>query len=145
MAIKFSMVKDGNRFVSADEMTDDAMKAIKNGAEVIVTVNRPRNPKHHRLFWAMLNKVVEQLDENQRLLYPTPESLLAGVKIALGYYDMVRSLDGMPLPVLKSTNFESMSQDEFRRFFNQAMDLILDRLLPVDEEDLRREIAAMVS
>jgi hypothetical protein len=47
--------------------------------------------------------------------------------------------------VAKSISFNSMSQDQFRKFFDDSMDCIVTEVLPgVHRDDLIREVEGMI-
>lgn len=142
--MKIALRRQGYSLVPVDEASAEAVASIENGRPVIAKVMQARNEKHHRLMWAMLRKVHDNLTHEDMMEYPTPQSLLSAVKVALGYYDMVRGADGRPCVVLRSTAFENMDQVEFRGFFAAAMGVLNSRFVRVENTVLKREIMGMV-
>lgn len=131
----------GLALVPQDVESIDAVSAIPCGAEVMVKVRRPRNPRHHRLFRALLSKVVEA-----GAPFRNADALLAFIKVGLGRYDSVLGPSGQIIAMPHSTSFESMGQDEFRRFFEEAVDLICTEIMPgLPVADLVNEIRDMLA
>jgi hypothetical protein len=134
------LVKVPGGFRPADPRAEDTLKGIRAGEIVKAQVSRPRNPQQHRLFWAFLTLVQQNTDR-----WPTPEALLQAIKIHLGHFDSVEMVDGRVVPHPRSISFGSMPQDDFRRFMNDAIDLVVTRIIPgLDRADLEREIFEMV-
>ena len=130
--------RDGGLFPLDDDGRE--MVAAVKGKRVMVTAHAPRNLQHHRLLFALLRRICEsgawQGDE---------EGLLEWLKIGTHHVRTVVGPDGKVYYVPESINFESMSQDKFRRFFDRAVYLICSRLL--DREDwkwLRDEVSDAV-
>ena len=123
-------------------VTDDArdvMRALADGSDVMVTVTAPRNPKHHRLFFALLKRIVD----SGAWPYDV-DSLLEWIKYRVGH---VRVLDvgGRRYVTPKSIAFASMGQDKFRRFFERAVYHLSTEILgDPNWESLRDEIIAAV-
>lgn len=126
--------------VPASRDAREALAKIAPGKQVLVKVHSARNPAHHRLLWALLTKTVEA-----GAPFPTPDALLVALKLALGYADVVRLPTGATVPVPRSISFVSMSQEDFRGFFDAAVDLICQRVLPgCDRAALVTEVQAMI-
>ena len=62
----------------------------------------------------------------------------------MGYVDDILLHDGQVMPILSSTSFASMGQDEFQKFFNEALTILVEEVLSgVDRNNLVKEIEAM--
>ncbi len=132
----------GKFLVASDSASQGVLDGYKAGDVVRVQVSKPRNPKHHAKYWAML-KIVHEGTAVQDL-YPTTDKLHQAIKGALGYYSEVRLPDGKVFQVVDSIAFEAMAQDEFEVFYDKAVDLIVSQVVPnLDREDLAREVEAM--
>ena len=125
------------------------MASIKDQKEVMVSVHAPRNPKHHRMFFALLNKVVESGawgdgNEEEYGIDGSVDSLLLWVKFRLAHVDMV-VVNGVRKYAPRSINFESMSQDKFRPFFDRAVYYLCSDIIGTDDwEKVRDEIVEMI-
>lgn len=118
----------------------DQIDALKADKEVMVHLHAARNPKHHRMFFALLNKVIEGGAWDGDL-----ESLMDAVKIEAGHVERTFGLDGRMFLRIKSINWESMPQDKFSRFFDRACFYISNRLLGSEDwEALRDDVVKIV-
>lgn len=123
-----------------DAQGEEILRGIPNGTIVKATIKRPRNIRHHRLYWGL----VSILFENQSR-YATPEELSDVIKVATGHCTVIQTGEGKEIRIPKSISFAKMDQDAFRQFFDRVVDLAVTRIIPnLSAADLRREVAEMV-
>ena len=113
----------------ADPASAEAFAKVPADEDVPVKLARGRSLPQHRTFWAVLSYVAEASE------WETPERLLVAIKIRLGRYDLMRLPNGKTVPVPQSISFSAMPQDEFQRFFDEAMRVICDEVLPGHNPD----------
>ena len=142
----FIAVKKLKALYACDEAGEAILRTLGQGELVEITLRRPRNVKHHRLFFALISLCWEQMDNRDD--YPTPEDLLTEIKIVTGHYTKrFVNLDGKRYTVLtpKSISFAAMEQPAFEEFFERCCLWIVANVLPgVTQEELRTEIEVMV-
>lgn len=139
---KYLFRKQGDTLRAVDERSVQGIGKIKNGDLVTVEVKRPRNPNHHRLYWALVSKVWENVDER---IYPTPETLHAAIKVATGHRTPFVLPDGTQGFIPDSIAFHKMDQTQFDVFFDRVVSLVCEYFIPgLEEDDLKREVLAMV-
>ena len=157
---------DGKLTPATDEAEAWARK-IKPGDIIEVDVVRPRSQSFHKLFFAMLKIVSDNIDGC------TTESLLREIKIGLkhteialiskhaimlaieellpslpsapplAFFDAILP-DPVPCNIPKSISFSAMDQDTFSAFFTKAVDYIISDVLPgIDRDALTYEIYQM--
>lgn len=125
----------------ADEDAESLLQSIAMGECVEVTVHRRRNPKHHRKLFALLKIVVENTDGR----WPNTDALKEDLKMATGLFEKRASISGKVYFVPKSISFASMDQAEFSRWYDQAVDVIVTRIIPgLDRDELEREVMQMI-
>lgn len=131
-----------------DDYAKGAMHGLENGEAVRVKIIRPRNVKHHRLFWALMAKVHENLPDDKRERYPTTEILTAWFKVKTGHCDTFHIEDGAVERIVhipKSISFAKMDQVEFNRFFDVCCQLIALHFIPdVAPQTWRAEVERMI-
>ncbi len=143
--VKVLMAKHLGSLRPIDEAGEIVLQGMAMQAVVEVEIRRIRNVQHHRLFWALMSLVWEQIDDKER--FPTVEDLVTEVKIITGHYtrrDMV--VEGKRYPVLtpKSISFAAMDQTTFSAFFERCVDWVVTNILPgVSRDDLREELELM--
>lgn len=128
----------GSVLVPIDPDGKQMVDGLQLGQEVMVTFWTTRNPVHHRLFFHLLNIVVENgawdgsLDDLRRqILYRT------------GHVTTTILRDGGILVEIDSMKFTAMSQSKFKRFFDRAVYYISTKILGSPEwETVRDEVHA---
>lgn len=139
---RFLAIKHLNALRPADDLGEAALRKIGHGEVLSVEIKRPRNVKHHRMFWALMGLVHDNLDHDR---YPTVEDLVAAVKIAAGLRTRIELPNGDIGFIPGSIAFHKMDQDEFSKFYDRVCDLIAKYFLPgVNTDDLRREVEIMI-
>ena len=104
-------------------------------------LTRPRNPQHHRLYWAMLGMVVDNTDQ-----FDDAEQLHFMLKVAIGHVRPFINEKGAVFYEPKPTDFASMGQDDFSEYYDRCVRVICSRVIPgMKDEDLKAEVLEMVA
>lgn len=122
MPTKLIMRRGQYGLLPADTAQQEAFDDLPWHVDLTVEVKRPRFGKHHRLLFALLKRTVENTDD-----FPSTDILLTWIKIKTGHVEMVIWEDGKTVYVPKSINFASMDQESFRKFFDRAIDAIVQK------------------
>jgi hypothetical protein len=125
--------------VPTDVMSDELLASVPDGKDVLVTVRRARNPKHHKLLWALLKKVVENTDK-----WPDERALLDSLKLATGLFEARIAFNGVPFAVPASISFAAMDQTRFAEWFDKAVAVLARDVLNVAPDALRAEVEEMI-
>jgi hypothetical protein len=127
-----------------DEQGDEVLSKIKLGRDIGCEVIQRRNPKHHRLFFAILKFLqlhAERFEE-------TPiEKIKDAVKLATGLVDtFVDAETGKTYYVLRSIAWAAMEQTAFDAFFDSACKVIASRWMPAGTTavSVREELLKMI-
>lgn len=138
---KFLAQKHINALRPADEAGSDALSKLANGQLVTVEIKQSRNIKHHRMFWALMTIVHDNMDHGR---YPTVEDLTAAVKISAGLRTRIELPNGEIGFIPGSIAFNKMDQTAFSAFYSRVCDLIVKHFLPgVSSDALREEVEIM--
>jgi hypothetical protein len=136
MAIEVLLVREGTKLAAADPISADLIAGIKHRETVTASIRRPRNPKHHRLLFALLNAVFENQTQ-----YATIEDLLGALKLAVGLFDTGLTVDRVPYVVPRSISFAAMDQNSFEIVYNKMLEVILTKILPAaNKADLEARV-----
>ena len=140
--VKIACTKHLGALRPADILADEAFAKIPTGQIVFVEIKRPRNIQHHRLFWALMTVVHDNLDHAR---YPTVEDLASAVKIATGLRTRIELPNGTVGFIPGSIAFAKMDQTGFDAFYNRVCDLVAEHFLPgVETEALKAEVSQMI-
>jgi hypothetical protein len=117
-----------------DDQGLDILCSLKEGREVMVHIHAARNPRQHRLLFALLKMAIDG-----GAWEGDTDSLLDYIKFGVGHTRTSIDPAGKVHIVPKSINYESMAQDAFRKFFDRAVWLVCHRLLANDNWELLRD------
>lgn len=84
-------------------------------SDVEVTIRKRRSLPQLRMYWAMLNAVVEATGA-----WATAEHLHDALKYDLGYVTPIKGMDGKTVMVPDSAAMAKMDAAQFKRFFDAA-------------------------
>lgn len=132
------MVRRGSFLAPYTPFDSELLEGFPGAAQLRVRITRPRSVQHNRLYWAMLNKVCQNLDN------VAPKTLHKVVKVRCGYSTVVPTKSG-PIVVDDSIAFDAMTQTEFNEFFERAARFVCEQVLPgLRSADLKREVEQML-
>lgn len=90
----------------------DGIHEIIDERDCKITISKPRNIKHHKLVFGMLNYVLKHM--KPREFVNSPKRLLMLFKDQYGYYVPFTKTNGEVIKEYESFSFASMSEVEFR-------------------------------
>ncbi len=117
----FRRVDASDCLVPVDDHAEEVLAALGPNDKVLVWVHRPRYPEHHRFAFAVLQRIGE-------ILGMDVEDVLESIKYDTHRWDYVTLWDGRKMPRTHSIAFESMSQPDFQRFWDETVAVLKDRL-----------------
>lgn len=121
---------------AADDAAKDVLRKIKLGNMVKCEVSQPRNLKHHRKFFALLNTVWTAAGD-----WPSVDELLIELKLKLGLTrDVVIRESGEVVKVLGSISFAAMDQTAFDTFYERSLQALCFMVGGMDPGMLRDEV-----
>lgn len=133
------MYRRGTMLHPQGALDSETVMNLPAGKPLRVRITNPRNVPQHRLYWAMLALVCDNLDQPLQ-----PEALHAWIKIRLGYSITIPTKSGVEV-VPGSIAFDKMGQPEFQAFFRQAVDLVAGQIIPgISKPKLEAEARAML-
>lgn len=136
--------KSNGALLPVDEEGIEALAKVRDGRDVMVEVTQSRNPRHHRLFFALLRfaQMHCEIFEGRSI-----DQILKAIKLATGWYDTyIDSETGREMHYERSIAWEAMDQGAFSAFFENACNVMCRRWMPpgVTADDVRRELVLMV-
>lgn len=131
----FYFVKTLGGLAPVDDAAKECLQAYGAGEVIRVTVRRDRNPRHHRLFFGLLNLVFE----NQQR-YLSREALRFAITVQSGYVEEIRLSGDKVALKPRSISFASMDQNEFKEFYDAALKAIPELLPELGKVDWEREL-----
>jgi len=141
------MVKGGmGQWNPATDHDKELAKAWKAGETVKFKAQKPRNSQHHKLMFALIGLVFDNLPEQYEEKFPTQSALLTELKLQAGHYEKHETLGGKEILKPKSIAFDAMDQAAFRVFFDDVVSVVCKFFLPgVSEQQVKDEAMSMIS
>ena len=93
---------------------NDVLRISKSGCNI--SIDSPRNAKHHRMVFKMLSYVVDNMNPREGIT--KPEHLLLQFKHMFKHYDVIPNKTE-DIKNYHSFNFHSMSEDKYRPIADQ--------------------------
>jgi len=130
------MVRTPTGFLPQDQDSQDALKHIGIGDVIRCKFTKPRNLKHHRKFFTLVDFAY---DHWECVPIPAPWGWITPKKnkdrfrkdltILAGYYEATYRVDGSTRIEAQSISFGNMGQDEFERLYSSVIDVVLGKIL----------------
>jgi Protein of unknown function (DUF1367) len=120
-----------------DDRARTIMQQLHDNDRVLVTVHRARNAEHNALAHAVFDRIADAVGLPQ-------ETIKLWLKWETGYVDIVQLPNGKHIASPRSFRFESMGQDEFQKFWDEAWVVIGEKILPQLPHEIFEEIRAIV-
>jgi hypothetical protein len=115
---------------------EEALAALPQGRTVKAKITLPRNEKHTRKYFALLDAVFPHQSG-----YATRDGFRKAIAIALGHCDTFVLLDGSVSVEAKSISFSKMDQLQFDEFYTAAVELICAKVIPgINKPELEQQV-----
>lgn len=121
----------------------DMKKRLKVGTTVRCRVTQPRNYGFHKKFFALVRLTYDNLPLPlvERWNIHSADDMLRRFKRDLGYYTSRTNDRGEREIEFRSISFAAMDEQEFERFYNDCVNLVLYTYIRgLGREDLEEEI-----
>lgn len=141
--MKIILRKQDTCLIAEDSISMDLLAKIKDNDFVTCEIRRSRSVKFHRLFFKLLDVVYEAQEEPRQ--FSTIDNMLDGLKMSMGHMDEIHDCEGRHFFKPSSISFSNMDADEFRQFFDRAVDTIIKYILPNStKEGLEAEVFSLL-
>ena len=146
IAMRAMLAKDVGRFTvvlaPVDQFADEQAKRLPRDRDLAVEARARRNMRQHALYWVLMGLVADADDR-----FHDAEEASDYCKFKIKHVKAVHNpVTGNTYLVPKSMSEASMSAEQFRRYFNRVVHVVLTDIVPgLKESDLRAEIERIVS
>jgi len=127
--------RHGLVFVPKDKMAREASASIRDGADCLMEIWKPRNMAQHKAYFAMLDNVVEASGQ-----WPSREALEFDLMLEMKRGHPYKDRRGHWHFIPESRAVASMSKDDFERLHTDTVAL-LTKWLGCSPEMLREQAA----
>lgn len=134
--MKIELYRRGQGFLPASEEAERVRNRMAQGEICWVKVLRIRDPVSHRRYWALMRLCANNC-ERIELPYGGfmeiyhEKDVHTAIKLCAGHCDYIFDADGKPaFAIPKSTDYESMTRDEWIEYWPRVTDVIQERIMP---------------
>lgn len=138
MRTKAVFVRQGDVLAPAHEEGRNIVGRLKEGERVLLHVDRVRYPDHHRLVFAVFGELSKATG------IPV-DTIILWLKWETGLVDVVRLPNKKVIAEARSISWESMGQDEFQEWWNDALMVIKEKILPKVPRRNFEQIRSMIT
>ena len=134
--MRIELFKHGRGFLPASEEAEAVHRRMAPGEIAWMKVLRIRDPVAHRRYWALMTMCANNCERIELpyggvMLVHSKEDVHTAVKLCTGYCDTIFDANQRPVAFIpKSTNFESMTADEWAGYWPRVLDVVQERILP---------------
>lgn len=114
--MKFWAVRHGDALFPEGTELNLEFEKVPRDKPLQVEVSQPRNPAHHRLFWALCARIARGIGQ-------TAEWVERAFKVETGHFDIYK-YGGKEHMVLRSIAFHNMDQIQFKEFFENCVQIM---------------------
>lgn len=121
----------------------DLKRRLRVGSTVRCRISLPRNYEFHKKFFALVRLTFDNLPLPlvERWKIHTIDDMLRRFKRDLGYFKSSVNELGEREIEYSSISFAAMDEEEFERFYNSCVGLVLDKYIRgLEREDLLEEV-----
>lgn len=142
----FPLIKEGGHvdaLIPFDQSDEEEIKQIKIESVHQVNIKEARNRKRNSLYWVLMQIVVDNSDSFVR-----KEQVSNYIKRKAGFYKEIVDPDNFINIEYNSLSFDKMSEQEFKIYFNHAIQIIctdINLLEGTDADALEGEVLEIVS
>jgi hypothetical protein len=127
-AVKVGLVWTGRSLDPlAEQDLDNLKNAYSSGEVVMVEVEKARNLKHHRKFFALFRAAIKHGCVLHGHRFHNEDALRSYVEICIGWCDYY-DVGPVRMPVAKTIRFDAVDQTQFTKIFNQAVLFMADEI-----------------
>ena len=98
---------------------------LARGAVVRLQFAQPRSLPRHRLYWVVVRQVVKNTE-----FFASELSLHRTLLLGCGVVTPLLTIEGDIEMIPDSTAFDAMEEDEFKKYFDRAMEIISTKIMP---------------
>lgn len=134
----------GRMLCPDDRQSEMLLQKVQPGRKIMVKTKTARNPKQHRLLWALAAKIAENTER-----FKDAEHVVHELKINTGHVERRQyNVPGIGIVFQewpKSIAYESMPQEEFAIWFDKVLAYVASDIWPgLTTAEIRSEIGEML-
>lgn len=133
------MKRRGDHLEPCAELDARNLRKFDGGKSLRVRITQPRNVRRLRLYWGLMHKIHENMDNP-----PPLETLHEAIKVRLGYTETIRFKGGEVVTLPASIAFDKMKEPEFVEFMDRFKRFLCEVVIPGLNSRALEEAAAEI-
>lgn len=141
--MKLNVINTSTGFIPETQADSDLKAKLHIGHTYEVSLKHVRNPKFHRLYFALINCAWQHLDPKWRSFFgENIECFRKTVEVSAGHYEHIYSPSRREwIQVPKSISFESISETDFSSLYERVRQVLFEHfLLHVSMDEFDKEL-----
>lgn len=145
------LAKHGRGFLPTDDETEAVHRRLEVGECAYVKFIRVRDPVAHRRYWKLMTVCAEnceriELEPGEWMTVRNKNDVHTAIKLCTGHYDPIFDAHGAVIAkVPKSTDFETMTEDEWADYWPRVLDVVQEKVMPgVDLPEVEHEMLKLM-
>ena len=133
--------RSGRSLVPANDRADELLRGVRPGELITFRWKTKRSLPQMRLYFGLMNLLVKQQ------VFPSKDAASLATKVACGHVDIAIMPDtGEVVYMPRHINFDALPQAEFNTFFENAVNVVVERFLPGNTpEEVMAELERMLT
>jgi hypothetical protein len=134
--VNLELFKRGRGFLPAGPESEDYHAKMEFGEFIICKVLGVRDVPSFRRYWKLMtvcaaNCECIELPYSAVMFVQNKRHVHTAIKLCTGYCDTIFDNFGAPAyQIPKSTDFESMTQEEWKEYWPRVLDVVQERIMP---------------
>jgi hypothetical protein len=134
--VKIELFKRGKGFLPASLEAEQVHARMSQGEIAWFKVLRIRDPVAHRRYWALMDLSAQNCEQIAMpyggfMRITSKDDVHTAIKFWAGYCTWIFDANGKPVAAIpKSTNYESMTRDEWNQYWPKVVEVVQTRILP---------------
>lgn len=141
--MKVNMEKRDGGFLSPfDDFAQDKINKLKTGCIYEVEFKYCRNPSFHGKVFSFLGFCFHFWKGNNEFMDEAAQFdvFRKNLTVLAGYYDSFYKIDGSVRIEAKSLSYGSMTQEDFERFYNAAIQAAMKHVFKTNDESIYNQL-----
>lgn len=141
--MKLNVINTSTGLIPETQQDSDLKAKLRIGSTYEVTVKLLRNPKFHRLYFALINCAWQHLEPKWRAFFgENIDCFRKTVEVSAGHYESIYSPTRREwIQVPKSIAFDKLSEEDFFSLYERVRQVLFEHfLLHVSIDEFEREL-----
>jgi hypothetical protein len=134
--VKIELYRRGKGWLPASEDAEKVLQRMDQGEICWVKPIRVRDPDSHRRYWKLMQMCADnceqiELPNGAVMRIHSKDDVHTAIKFCSGHVTTILDASGnAAFQIPKSTDYESMTKDEWDRYWPSVIQVVMERVMP---------------